>query len=110
MDYGNVIMYILLCQLILYAIEIFFTIAFLETSESWYFGIKAGVFLILLTIMFIFTIVFEDNSPNQLCYNETLSISSYNIQDDYIYLYDTDNNVKIYPIVGGVNITTGECE
>ncbi len=109
MDYDNIIRLILLGHIIFCGIEIALIMAFLETSEFWYFGIKACVFVALLISMLFATIVIKDDNPNQMCYNETLSISSYNIQYDYIYLYDTDNNVKIYPIVDGVNITNGEC-
>lgn len=108
MDYDKIILFILLGQLIMYGIEIALCVATLETSEMWYVGIKGGLFFITLTILLFPTSVIKDDKSN-LCYNEKLTISSYNIQDDYIYLYG-DNDVKIYPIVDGVNITDGECE
>lgn len=107
MDYGKFIMIVLLVQMLLYAVEIVFSISVLKASEGWYTAIKGGMLLVLLVVFALLGSSMKGNVEN-ICYNQSMTFESYRIESDYIYL-QKNNNTTIYPLVEGVDISQGEC-
>lgn len=68
----------------------------------------ASMLILLFCSVLDFGVMIKNNNVSNFCYNSTVNFESYEIQDEYIYLHNSDD-IQIYPLVAGAKIENGEC-